>query len=235
MANYTMELRELLEDEFFELFDFEYQFYTDLEERRQLFEKKFCDHYYFDEIGFETGARFKHNLKSRLNMVMPKYTQLYESEMRAKGIDFLLNKDLVEEFSRTLSTEGNTSTDSISKSESATSNASDIKMNSATETSSSDLDNGLSNADADKRKTSHNKDNNLTSSQQKDNSNFNQQGNANVKENSKHQTTETTTFTSKGNIGVTSSAELLDKWRKVMINIDEMLIQECEDLFMVIY
>ena len=47
--------------------------------------------------------------------------------------------------------------------------------------------------------------------------------------------TETTQLTSKGNIGVTSSAELLEKWRKVLINIDELIINECSDLFMMVY
>ena len=47
--------------------------------------------------------------------------------------------------------------------------------------------------------------------------------------------TETNTLTSKGNIGVTSSAELLEKWRKVIINIDELIINECSDLFMQVY
>ena len=44
-----------------------------------------------------------------------------------------------------------------------------------------------------------------------------------------------TELISKGNIGVTSSAELLKQWRQVLINIDEMIIEECRDLFMMIY
>ena len=47
--------------------------------------------------------------------------------------------------------------------------------------------------------------------------------------------TETITFKSQGNIGVTSSAELLQKWREVLINIDEMIIKDCHDLFMQVY
>ena len=46
---------------------------------------------------------------------------------------------------------------------------------------------------------------------------------------------EKTILTSKGNIGISSSAELLDKWRKVIINIDELIINECYDLFMRVY
>ena len=46
---------------------------------------------------------------------------------------------------------------------------------------------------------------------------------------------ETITLTSQGNIGVTSSAHLLQKWRDVLINMDEMIIKDCRDLFMQIY
>ena len=38
-----------------------------------------------------------------------------------------------------------------------------------------------------------------------------------------------------GNIGITSSAELLDKWRQVLLNIDLMIFEECNDLFMQIF
>ena len=42
-------------------------------------------------------------------------------------------------------------------------------------------------------------------------------------------------LTSQGNIGITSSAELLDKWRQVLINFDLMIFEECNDLFMQIF
>lgn len=235
MANYTIELRELLEDEFFELFDFEYTFYTDLEERRQLFQEKFCDHYYFDEIGFETGARFKHNLKSRLNMVMPKYTQLYESEVRTQGIDFMLNKDLREEFTRTV--ESNSQNEQSNRSDlTGKSNVSGSSTNSnETENKVSNLDNGLSSTNLSSRVTSQDKSTNSGKSSNNETSSNQTATTANSQSNTSDQTLEKTVFESKGNIGVTSSAELLEKWRKIMINIDEMLIKECEDLFMVLY
>ena len=47
--------------------------------------------------------------------------------------------------------------------------------------------------------------------------------------------TETITLSSQGNIGITSSAQLLKEWREVLINIDEIIIKDCRDLFMQIY
>ena len=47
--------------------------------------------------------------------------------------------------------------------------------------------------------------------------------------------TQKQTNLSQGNIGITSSAELLQKWRDVLINIDEMIIAECDSLFMQVF
>ena len=46
---------------------------------------------------------------------------------------------------------------------------------------------------------------------------------------------EKTTFTSKGDIGVQTPAYAITEWRKVLININQMIIDECNDLFMKIY
>ena len=47
--------------------------------------------------------------------------------------------------------------------------------------------------------------------------------------------TETTTFHSHGDIGIQTPAYAITEWRKVIINIDEMLLNECESLFLKIY
>ena len=47
--------------------------------------------------------------------------------------------------------------------------------------------------------------------------------------------TNTTTFTSKGDIGIQTPAYAITEWRKVIINLNEQIIKECEDLFMKIY
>lgn len=235
MSNFSIELYKMLEDPYFELFDFKYDFYTDDEAVKKKFEQMFIDHYYFHEIGFETGARFKHSLKSKLNLMSRKYEQLYESELRAKDIDFLLNKDLREEFTRTVDTAGSTTASSRNESTSNSSSNSTSSNNVTAESSGSNLDNGLSNADADKRKTSHSKDSNNASSKFNDSNTSTQDINAKAQTDNEQSTTEKTVFISRGNIGVTSSAELLQRYRDVMININEMMIDECRDLFMLVF
>ena len=103
-GQYTLELGEIHESCYGKVFNFDYDFYDD--QFRCQFEQKFIDYYFFNEIGFETIGRFQRNLMAHLNLNMPKWTQLYETELAAQDLDFLLNKDLRETFIRTLDTTG---------------------------------------------------------------------------------------------------------------------------------
>ena len=46
---------------------------------------------------------------------------------------------------------------------------------------------------------------------------------------------ESTTFHSTGDIGIQTPAYAITEWRKVIININQMILNECEELFMKIY
>ena len=220
MYNYTLELRELLDDELFEVFSFDYDFYTDDAKIKDTFEQKFINHYYYHEIGFETVVRWKRNLKSRLDMKAPYYRQLYETELKSKGLEFLVNKDLREEFVRTVD---NTKEEDLSSSSNGTSTGKAVN-----DSKVSNIDSGVSSVSlASGSLTGVSNDTGSTTSTSKANSDSNRTA--------EERTKEKTTFTSKGNIGITSTAELLKKWREVLINIDEMIIEDCEDLFMLIY
>lgn len=208
MAKYTIEIDTMLRDKNFNLFSFEYDFYTDNIEIKKKFEQKFIDRYRFNEIGFETVARFKHYLKTSLNEIAPYYKQLYESELRCNDIDFMLNKDYTETFIKNI--------DSISKStESQNSNYSDL-------TNESNINDGVSDVSLANGNLTSVTGNENTSTVSGTGSNENKQN-------------ENYTLTGKGNIGITSSAELLSKWRDIMINIDQMMLDDLADLFMSIY
>lgn len=75
----TYELGEILKNPDVKLFDFFYPTYSP--EQKARFEKKFKDTYNVRQIGFETFGRFKHQLKVKLNTIMPYYVQLYASEL----------------------------------------------------------------------------------------------------------------------------------------------------------
>ena len=219
-CRYSIELREFVEDPLFTLFDFDYPFYTDDLKAKEEFEDKFIEHYYFHEIGFETVARFKHQLRAKLREIMPYYQQLHESELAAKGINFLLNKDLREEFIR----EANSNSSSKASSESSA----NVDSSSQTDSKVSSLDNGLASVSLSSGSltgVSQDKATNKGSNKSKTGSSQSNENNQNEK----------TVLISQGNIGTTSSGDLLLSWRKSMINIQAMLIEECHDLFMLVY
>ena len=94
MATYTMELRNYIEmwsqDEALpqrdviekgrkQLFDFPYPFFD--EAYRSIFETNFIRTFYMKEIGFETEGLFKFQLETWLNVNMPYFNKLFESEL----------------------------------------------------------------------------------------------------------------------------------------------------------
>lgn len=208
MSKYTLELNQIANSVDFTLFDFDYNLYDNA--LKSAFEKKFIDHFYFYEIGLTPIARFKKALQIKLNDIYPYFKQLYETELRCNDIDFMLNKDLKEQYTRELT--GNSSVN-----QSSTSSSNDTSLNINNDTPQNKID------DLDQFMTS--------ASKNTDNSTMNSSGTNSAENNS----TETYSLVSQGNIGVTSSAELLEKWRNVLINIDQLIFEECNDLFMLIY
>ena len=95
MEKYTITLGEIIENNV-NIFDFDYPFYN--EERRKQFEQHFIDHFYFDEIGQETVARFKHRLKIKLNLIMPYWNKIFlADELEQRILD---NYDVTETYTK---------------------------------------------------------------------------------------------------------------------------------------
>ena len=207
MSKYTLELRYMYEDENFKLFDFPYNLYDN--DLKPWFEEKFFQHFMFYEIGFDTIGMFKQRLMSKLNDIFPYYKQLYETEIRTKNIDFMLNKDLKESYVRELTSNSNSNQES---------NVTSNSLSTAGQLTPSLIANSQK---IDKFMDTAQKDNSSSSSTSTGESNGNSK--------------EEYTLTSQGNIGITSSAELLTKWRETILNIDLMIFEECNDLFMQIF
>ena len=207
MSKYTLELRYIYEDKNFNLFDFPYNLYDN--DLKPWFEEKFFQHFMFYEIGFDTIGMFKQRLMSKLNDIFPYYKQLYETEIRTKGIDFMLNKDLKESYVRELTSNSNSNQES---------NVTSNSLSTAGQLTPSLIANSQ-------------KIDKFMDTAQKDNSSSNSTSTGESNGNSK----EKYTLTSQGNIGITSSAELLTKWRETLLNIDLMIFEECNDLFMQIF
>lgn len=100
-----------------DIFDFVYPIYN-VAHKTEL-EDKIINHYYFYEIGSETVGRFKHNLKSVMNEIMPKYNLLYA---KLPYLDMMTNTSLNENTSEndtTTVTEDNKVINDLQKNETA--------------------------------------------------------------------------------------------------------------------
>lgn len=112
MSKYTVTIKNLIDNNF----DFELTSYPIFDENyRNTLNEKMLYHYYENEIGFETPALFRFYLKQKLNEIMPKYNILYKEQM--KLLDNLTgNVNLTETFERANNAVSTTSSNSSSSS-----------------------------------------------------------------------------------------------------------------------
>ena len=233
MSRYTIELRYLIEGNYdlglkdYPIFDESY---------REQLNNKIIQHYYFREIGFETEALFKNRLNQKMNEIMPYYNQMYESSKLK--IDPLSTIDLEEVFSRTSKTtgEGTSST-------SGTGN----NTNNFNSTDTTDYGKISKFSDIAQAQTTPNEilnDKYLTSATVDDgqDKNTNTGTNTSQTESTTSGTStdernldEDTTLTRKGNNGTASESELLNMYRETFLNIDMMIIDDLDELFLGIW
>lgn len=233
MSRYTIELRYLIEGNYdlglkdYPIFDESY---------REQLNNKIIQHYYFREIGFETETLFKNRLNQKMNEIMPYYNQMYESSKLK--IDPLSTIDLEEVFSRKSKTtgEGTSST-------SGTGN----NTNNFNSTDTTDYGKISKFSDIAQAQTTPNEilnDKYLTSATVDDgqDKNTNTGTNTSQTESTTSGTStdernldEDTTLTRKGNNGTASESELLNMYRETFLNIDMMIIDDLDELFLGIW
>ena len=211
MAKYTTTIRNLMDNNF----DFGLKDYPIFdEEYRELLNNKILMHYYMDEIGFETAGLFKVYLNNKMNEIMPYYNELYKKQK-----DLLLNFDkttnLTETFTRDNTTDTNTKSNSTSSNTASGSSKNvyqDTPMGTITEQDIDNYDHASS--------QEFNKNQNTSSIE--DNSNLT----------GKATSLENYIRTKTGNNGRLYGIEILKMIKNNYMNIDEMIINELQDLFM---
>ena len=211
MAKYTTTIRNLMDNNFdfglkdYPIFDAEY---------RTILNNKILMNYYMDEIGFETAGLFKVYLNNKMNEIMPYYNELYKKQK-----DLLLNFDkttnLTETFTRDNTTDTNTKSNSTSSNTASGTSKNvyqDTPMGSITEQDIDNYDHASS--------QEFNKNQNTSSIE--DNSNLT----------GKATSLENYIRTKTGNNGRLYGIEILKMIKNNYMNIDEMVINELQDLFM---
>mgnify|MGYP001751895975 FL=1 len=227
------------------IFNFSFPMWT--EQYRATLEKKIIMHYFNKEIGFETLGLWKFYLEERLNLIMPYYNKLYETV--AKDFDYMTDVDLTETHQETktgkedtkYSATDTTKSDLTGKDMDNGSQNTNRTTGDTTNTLESDMPqanyanedyatrlvevktNGTDNADTTTQNTRN--------TTQNVNSNTTQSSTNGVTKND----TENYTHTRTGVTGRLSFTELMIQYRDSLINIDNMVIKELHDLFMLIY
>lgn len=184
----TLELRHFIENGAI-LFDPNDKYPIWAEEHRPVLEKKIIEHYYNQQIGFETWGRFKFELNVKMREIMPYYIDIYKTtKYEYNPIE---NYSMREEFEDNANSESTSNSNSLEK-------FSDTPMSEI-----ANLDDHLTSA------TKNNSD-----------------GKATGKSDNKHQGWR------KGNIGVTTTQQMIEQERKVTLNLDVMIIEELQTLFL---
>lgn len=174
---------------------------------KERLQEKIVDHYRFRQIGQETPARFKHYLKTKLREIMPYYVQLYEFDAKFRNIeDPLESYNLVETFEQAVTATGRSS---------GTNSGTTTGTSIFSDTPQGDI------ANVDIYMTNATK-NNVTDS------GHNSQNSENTGDTSH-------TLTRKGNIGVQPLGGEVQNIRSAFINIDQQIINELNDLFLMVY
>ena len=214
MAHYTITIQTLINNGF----DFQLDKYPIFDENyRETLNNKILNHYFDAEIGFETAPLFRHYLLAKLNEIMPLYNIMYEKQ---KDIleNIFGNVNLTETFEGENSNNSNVSNNSQSNS---TGNS--TMKNLFQDTPQGELD--TTSINNQKWATNLSLNENNTNGNITDNSTS--VGNSNG----------TNNYIKKivGNNGGKYNIELLKEIQNSIINIDIMIINELQDLFMGIF
>lgn len=195
------------------VFDFDFPIFD--ESYRSVLETKILRHYYTREIGLETVGLWKHFLNMRLNEIMPYYNQLYESALLEFNPLYNVKYDITHKGSN----KGTISED-ISDDRNRENGYNDNTLDKFSDTPQGGLtgvinDNYLTTA----RKV----ESDGTGSEDETYTRDRDVATNNTDEYLRHV---------EGNNGSRTFSELLKQYRETFINIDMMIINDLNDLFM---
>lgn len=198
---------------------------------KKAFEQKILDHYRFRQIGQETPGRFKHYFKTRIREIMPYYVQLYEFEAKWFNIeDPLESYNLLETFKQDTTGKGKVTGKADSHGTSDTSGGSEVTQNKENRFSDTpqgsidNLDNYMTTASRDTIKDTGTQNSKVTSADH-----------GTSEQASEDSGTVSHTLTRRGNIGVQPLGTEVKNIRDAFINIDLMVINDLNDLFLQVY
>ena len=209
----TIELRELVENGV-NLWDFDYpSYYKD--DMKKAFEQKVIDHYYFRQIGQETVGRFLHCFRTKVREIMPRYLDMYKTVEIMNNLDNPFdNVDFVETYqgATTGSSSGSQTSNGSSSDVVDSSSHTDHRFSDTPQGSIDNVERYVTNAGI-----------------------SNSQSEGQSSQESSNEGTNTYTLTKKGNQGVNTYAHDMIEFRQSIIDVDMMIINDLNDLFLGTY
>jgi hypothetical protein len=227
------------------LFDFDYPIFDP--NFKKDFETHFIRHFYTREIGFETEGLFKFHLETWLQIHMPYFNKLFESELidynplensqaeSTHTTDKTKTQNLNQDGTRNLTgdstknTSGNSSTTDDGFNRHLEMDTPDTRL-----TITSNDGQGVIEYASKVEENNVNNTNSSTASQDETSTN-------DVNETSSSDTTsdtnetETFTMTRGGKIGVQSYAKMIQEHRQAFMRIEKQIFEEMQQLFMLVY
>ena len=203
---------------------------------REELNKKILDYYKYREIGFETVGRFLDELEIALNEIMPYYNQLFFSADQDYNV--IYNVDYIRTIDRNkdnTSVSRQNSTTSANQNTTTTGNTTTYAKDISSDTPQSNI--STANTDIDHVDYANNISWNKTNGSDSGTSSGTSQTTGNNTMNQTDSENEGTIETTKGNFGVTSAQDLIAKYRSIIINIEQQIINDprITELFMLIY
>ena len=212
MARYTITIKSLIDNNF----DFQLTDYPIFDENyRNVLNQKILYHYYENEIGFETAPLFRFYLKQKLNEIMPYYNELYKAQTKLINNNLLLNNvNLIETLDGSNTTETNSNSQSTNSGISKNKNLFQDTPQGTISQTDIDSQTWATNLTLDKNET-NNTINDSNSSSGSGTNNY-------IK-------------TIIGNNGGKFNIDILNDIKNNLMNIDLMIIDDLNELFMQIF
>lgn len=224
------------------IFDFDYPIFD--EDYRKTLETHFIRKFYMAEIGHETEGLFKFYLENYMTIHMPYWNQMFKSEL----IEFnpMINTDYTIETKRDVDRSQNDSRDTTQ------STSTDSQRNSSGKSDDDNFSRNINSDNPDGRLALSTQDgkgvieyaNGINEDYQKNkntassNENVNASGESEQKDNLTSKTDELETYFEHklGNIGVQTSAYMLNEFRTTFLRIENDMFKEMrKELFMLVY
>lgn len=216
MAKYTITIKSLIDNNF----DFQMTNYPIFDENyRNVLNNNILNHYYENEIGFETAPLFRFYLNQTLNEIMPYYNELYKAQQNIINNNLLLtNVNLTENLQRTNDTETKTNSQSNSTNSGTSNNKNLYQDTPQGQITQTDIDNQTwaTNITLDKNETNNETQDTSDTTVSAD-------------------TTENYIKTIVGSNGGKYNIDILNDIKNNLINIDMMIINDLNELFMQIF